>query len=282
MKLTQAQANEFLSSLMAEAVEVVENDNESEFNREAALEKIDGIRAPLIKNTYENEWRSEFESKIAGKVGGTLERMLIRETGIDAKSLQGKKDEEKIRVALEFKNGQLDKDKAEWQDEVRRLATEKDEVAKTWEQKLAEKENEWKGKYNQKEIRNAFFSDLQKAPLNPKADRVELSKDFYQYMATKYHMGFDEVNAAVQYYKLDNHDMPAESDAPNGKIDIMKEAEAYFKPRGLWETDTRNVEMPAVGNNYTPSGKTVAPKGSPEALAEQRQKAYEQAGLTAQ
>jgi hypothetical protein len=76
--------------------------------------------------------------------------------------------------------------------------------------------------------------------------------------------------------------MPAESDAPNGKIDILKEAESYFKPRGLWETDTRNVQMPEGGDNYQPSGASMPAKGTPEALTESRKAAYVQAGLVQQ
>lgn len=282
MKLTSKQLTEFLSSLAGEDVEVVEDDSQSDFNRESALEKIDNTRKPILRSLISDELRSEIEPSIAGKFGGTLERALIRETGIDAKAFtKDMKDADKIKLAIEFKAGQLDKDKSEWQNEIRRMAEEREQTIQEWQNKVAETEKTWKGKYNQKEIHNSLFSELQKAPLNPKADKSALSKDFYAHMSSKYNLSYDEVNSAIQFFKLDNPDMPAESDAPNGKIDIMKEAEAYFKPRGLWETNTSNLEMPNVGNNYVPTAQQQGHNaGTPEALKATRQAAYEKAGLT--
>lgn len=283
MKLTPKQQTELLSSLLNEDVEVVENETDSDFDRGVAVDKIGASLMPTLKSQYEKEWREEFEPKIAGKVGGTLERMLIRETSIDGKLLKGKSDEEKIKIALEYKMGQLDKDKSEWQEELKRVGDEKQALIDQYEAKVKEVENDWRGKYNQKEINNFYRSQLDKAPLNPKTDKEIASRDFTQYMATKYNLSFNEAANMVEYFQKDKPELPAQSKSASGKIEIMSEMEEYFKPRGLWETNTSNLPMPQGGENYTPSGAGSGNgKASPEALKEKRQAAYQSAGLTTQ
>lgn len=287
MKLTAEQAIQFLSSLGVSGAELVENETDSDFNRESALSEIDNSRMPVLKSKYEAEWTPEFEKKISGKVGGTLETLLSRKFGIPRKNLQGDglSDSEKIDMAIQFHSEQSGKTESALQDEIRKMISEKESLLSTHENALKEVENTWRGKFNQKEINAQYRSALDKAPISQRADKEALTADFAAYMANKYHLSYNEALKAVEYFQKDNPAIPAQSESASGKIDLNTEMEQYFKPRGLWEVSTANNEMPKFGEAYKPNNATPTKNTgrlTPAQAREQRQLAAQAAGLVQQ
>lgn len=283
MKLTAQQAIQFLSSLGVSGAELVENETESDFNRESALSEIDNNRMPVLKSKYEAEWTPEFEKKIGGKIGGALERVLIRETGINQKSFtDGMSDSDKIKLAVQHLVSQSEQTQGEWQKQMSEMQQKQQDLIDAHEASLKEVENTWRSKFNQKEINAQYRSALDKAPISQRADKEALTADFAAYMANKYHLSYNEALKAVEYFQKDNPAIPAQSQSASGKIDLNTEMEQYFKPRGLWEVSTANNEMPKFGEDYKKSN-PPAPKNTgritPAQAREQRLQAAQQAGL---
>lgn len=241
MKLTAKQAQELLKHAGLQDVELVEDEKESEYERDGALQAIDNARGEYIKPKIEETLKTEIESRIAGKVGGALERALIRKTGIDAAAFKGiTKDDDKIDLAVQHLMSNQDKDKQDVQLELQKIADkhqqEKETIQKEWEGKYGEL-NE---KYVSRDIKEYFRGFLKDKPVL--GDRDVAAEDLYRFTKDDYIQKYNEEKKVVELYSRANPAMPAMNSAGTLPLDLAEYAKEKFKPRNMWADDTRHIK----------------------------------------
>lgn len=285
MKVTQTQLLELAKAAGVEDVEVVDDPKLSDFDLNNALSAIDASRSTVLKPTWENEATAAIRSDIAGKSAGILRAALSQTTGIDRKLLEGLKDNEAIKLAMEHYGKALGASKEEVTRMIEEVSSNKD---KEWKEKLdpLEKErDEWKNKYERRDIVQSIQKGLSKAPLPPKLDRSLASEDLENYARGKYILGTNPDTGDVMFYHKDKPNVPA----MNGSqmVTLMDVAKEFFEPRNNWLTDTRTAD-PVVKTNEQASSNpralpqfvenTQPPGGNGQALSYQEQltKAMEQ------
>lgn len=240
MKVTAQQAIELLKHAGLQDAALVEDEKESEYERDGALQAIDNARGEYIKPKIEEMLRSEIEGKIAGKVGGTLERILIRETGIDAAQFKGiTKDDDKIKLAVQHFMKSQDADKQDIQSELQKIADkhqqEKELLAKEWETKYGELNEKYVSRDTEEYLRT-FLKD--KPVLG---DRDVAAKDLHRFLKDDFIVKYNEEKKAAELYSRANPAMPAMNSAGTLPLDLAEYAKEKFKPRNMWADDTRHI-----------------------------------------
>lgn len=269
MNLTKSQLQQLLGSIGLAGVQVVDTDEESDFELDTALRSVDDERGKIIRPLVRAEMEGEVASSVAGRIGGTLERVLVRELNVDAKVFtKDMKDPEKIQVALAAYKSRLTDEQKTAQQQIDEIITEHNKQLESLKTDYEGKLSTANEKYTGSKINDYLQGKLKEAPLPKDADRTVLSADFKQYLANKYHLSYDEVSNALGFYQKDNKEMPALNSNKTAQIDVMEEAKSFFEPRGLWAKDMRGVnpaaQLPPATANYKPA--TGTPQNGLERL----------------
>lgn len=253
MKVTQSQLIEFLQSLGVADVELVENDTDSDFDGDGVLGAIDSNREPILKARLHDSIYQEVATSISGKAGGTLRKSLRELTGMDRKALDSiQSDADAIKAAIDFKVGTLTQSQEDVQAKIKELQEAHDGELQTKKGEWEKQYNDLNTKYTERDLRGHFRTLADAFPLPAKADKSELSGDFYQHMASKFALKYDPDAKKLEIFDKANPNLPAM--ANNRMLDINEEAKNYFGKRAAWETDMRNAELPPTnGKPYTPA-----------------------------
>lgn len=260
MKATKQQFIELLAAAGVPDVEVVENETDSDFKLDSALQAIDGNRSGILKPKIESELRETVEKEVSGLQGGKLIQWLTKHTGVARAALNDKSDEEKVKAAIAHMSGQLDGDKQSIQAKIDELlgkhTQEIDGLKSEYETKLSAA-NE---RYMDREITDYIAAELKDFPFKSDVDKAIAIKDLKADLKSRYDLTIDETAKAVNLFSKDKPGMPALNAAGTAKVSIKDEATAYFKPRGQVATDMRDAARQALnktneqGGTYTPSG----------------------------
>lgn len=241
MKLTALQAVELLKAAGLAHAEVVESDDQSEYDRDEALTAIDVSRTDILKPSWAEAEKPNYEKEFTGKFNGTLNRILARATGMNAKEFtEGMSYEEKVKLAMDYvhnKAGEGSKDAAAQIEEIRQaIIAEKDTEV-----------NEWRTKHDalhEKTTRANKLGHLQKWVTDKpiKGDKLVAAEDLLEYLEKDFVVKYDETKGEMGLYRKDNPDMPAMNAANTMPVDLTEYAKAQFKRRDNWAEDTRHIK----------------------------------------
>lgn len=253
MKVTIEQALELLKVAGVQAVEVVEDSTQSTFDKDEALTLIDNSRSQVIKPKIEAELKGDITNTVMGKLHGSLNSVLAQNTGASRSEIDRITDiSERVKFAIEHKAKQLEGSQVEidnrFNEVINKHNQEVEALKGEYEAKVAEANN----KYIQRDIQNYLATKLGDAPLPKETDRLIAANDFQKHLADKYHVSYDEAGKMVKLYDKQNPQTMALNDKGTNPVDIMSEAETYFKPRGLWHTDMRNKNAKEELNKMSP------------------------------
>lgn len=261
-KLTTEQAVKLLQTLGVKGVELVESDTDSDFIEAELIDMVDANRGTIIKPRLMEELESSSRATAVGEARQKIIKSVRDLTGVERKQLEEMDNiNDIIKFAVEHTKG-LSKGDAEGvrkeiDDILERHNEEKEALVKEWEGKY----NDLNGKYIDRDITSYLQSALKDAPLMQNADKNILASDFKQHLANKFHLSYNEVDKALGFFKKDNPAMPALDG--NKHVDIMKEAQDFFTPRGQWVTDMRNTK-PEIPNGQPYQAPTAPnPIGKP-------------------
>lgn len=258
MKVTQTQLTALLSSIGLQDVELVEDDAQSTFNHDEALQAIDTSRLAIIEPKIQKKIYDETKSKVNAIMDDEIRKLVKRKTGIDNSKIKDLTAwEDVVEAAIEHTKGLAGKEKEDIQKEIDSLIEKHNKALAEAERKHKELESTWQNKWSDREITSVLTDQLKNAPILNGADRATLAQDLKRYLSDKYDLKYDEATKTVNLFMKDNPAMPVFNEAGTKKVTILDEAEAFLKPRGLWQTDMRNVKPdPNKGDSYRGSGGT--------------------------
>lgn len=260
MKVTQSQLIELVQiAAGVQNVEVVEDESQSDYNQDTALQAIDSNREGIIRPRIEGTLRETIEKEVGGIHGGKLETWLTKNTGISRAAMKDKSDEEKVALAVKHLTSQLDGDKQATQAKIDEILAEHNQQLESIKGDYESKLTAANQKYISREIRDYMKAELKDFPFKSDVDRDVAVEDLHNALMSKYDLNFDEANKAVKLFTKDKPGIEALNAAQTNKITIKDEATAYFTPRGQIAKDMR--EERAVDhlnrqgqNTYVPTG----------------------------
>lgn len=259
MKLTQAQLQTLMSSIGLEAVELVDDDAQSDFDQDKALQAIDNTRMAIIKPRVERDNYDRMRTDVSAIVAKEATKIIKQITGVDAEKIKGvEKWEDVLQIGLEHMKGLSGADKAELQNEIERMVQNHQKALQERDARLQDTEKQWREKWSAREIKNYLNENVvQKSPLSQGADRFVLTDDLYNYIQSNYHVSYDEGKKEVKLFRKDKPEVPAMNETETEFVKLNDIAKNFFTPRGLWQTDMRNQRPdPTAGEDYKPAEST--------------------------
>lgn len=242
MKFTLKEAIEALKKLGVEAAEAVDNEGDSTYNETELLTAVDASRGAIITPKIKAALTEEIGRATAGKVGTMLERDLVRGLGVDKKLfVDGMKDEEKIKVAVDAYLAASSKGTEELQGEITRITkdfdTKKTEMQAEFDRQLAAE----KKRFTDRDMLGYYQGKLTKAPMLEGADKGYWAEIVQKHMDENYHVVYDEATKTPKYFQKDKHDLPAYANAEQNKLleddEVIKN---ILTKAGVYQTDGRN------------------------------------------
>lgn len=271
MKATQKQLLEFAQAAGVEAVEIVEDEAQSDFNMDTALQAVDSAREGIIRPRIETQLRDTIEKEISGLNGGKLDAWLVEHTGIKRADLKGLTDPQKVKAAKDFLVNQLEGDKQATQAKIEELRSTMEAERLEAVRSVEQERDQWKGKYIDRDLLEALQTELKGAPLPEKLDRSIAAKDLKSHLSELYHIQYNEQTKAIELFDKANTTMPALNGSQ--KVKIMDEAKAFFEPRNNWMTDMRGAN-PAAATNSGANAQAI-PFGTPPAKGDGQATSYQ-------
>lgn len=236
MKATESQLIELLAKVGVQDVEIVEKEEDSDFDASASLTAIDTARTPIIKQKIEGELTDSITTAKQGELNGMFKKMLAKTFGVSRSQLD-KFDsmDEAVEYAKTSYAEQFDGDRAEMEKKYNTLLERHNEE----KQKI---ENEWKTKYTQLEEEQLtakqveyIHSQLKDKPIT--WDRMIAAREILNHAKSKYDVKLED--GKIKYYEKGKN-IAALNAAGNEAIndnDIFRE---YLEPRNGWAKDTRH------------------------------------------
>lgn len=246
MKGTQEQILSLLTAVVAGGVEIVEKEEDSDFDLQTALSNVHSNVETILRPTLESELTDKIKSEVAGLSAGALRSTLGQLTGVDRSLLKDLKDKDAITVALDHWKKALGAGEEDVLKMVEKAHADKD---MEWGEKynaIEQEANSWKNKYIDRNILEALTAELSNAPIPKTADKNVVAKDFKRELADNYILNYDEEKKALGLFMKDKPTIPANID--NVPVKLLDLAKGFLTPRGLWETDMRN-QPPAEPTN---------------------------------
>jgi hypothetical protein len=238
---------EQLTGLLAVAgvphVEITDDEAESDFDADAALQSIDSVRSQIIAPKLLAEKTGELHKQLAGRINGSLRSQLSQKTGIVARELEGLDSKEMIEKAFGHFLSIAAKDTEELIQERDQLlkdqASREQQLNADWQQKLQQAND----RYIAREITEALHKDHREARGLPKdANRLAMAEMFKDVLAKQYLMRYDEETKQVLLY--DKQDPEQRVYTNDTKTSYLKPADvmtAHYKKLNLWNEDNRGI-----------------------------------------
>jgi hypothetical protein len=273
MKITQKQLAKLFTAVGVDAVEIVDDDSLSDFKQDEVLQAIDASRESVIRPRIESEIKNAAVVEAKGRVGGSLERILKRTTQIPVTEFKpDMTDEEKIEVALKFREQNLGKDVQALRDEMDKIAQTHnatlDGLKADYESKLKSE----KDRYTEREIIEYIAGESKEFPFPEDADRNHLAKDLLSFIKNEAHVHWNEETRKPEYRKKDAPETPLYNEAGTQIRSTRDFAELKYKPMGknFWQTDMSSKnpaeEMAKLQTQNYQNGSATPPPGSVDQL----------------
>jgi len=252
-KLTIEQAKELLAAAGVAAVEIVDNEDASDYNttataaapitKDSLLVAIDNSREAIIAPKVIAREKALIEPTITGKFHGTLRSQLSQKTGIPLAELKDLEIPDAIKKAYDFYANTLGADKSV-------LIAERDSLMAKHADAIKAKDTEWETKLNgvtskltEKEIIAKLVKDHNEAKgLPPTANKTELAKMFKTYLDGSYVVKYNEAKDEVELYDKANPDTRVYTNDTKTAYATPKDLlKPHYSGLGIWNEDNRTI-----------------------------------------
>lgn len=238
MKATQTQIIEFLQKLGVVDVEIVENEDDSEFNASEALTSVDGSRTPIIQQKIEEGLRDSITPEIKGEIYGRVNATLSKEFGVSRSLLEKAENVNDVAALIKQEyTSNFEGDKSEMEKKY-------NELLSTKSQEVEAKETEWKDRYAQledsyytREMIDYVLAKLKDAPVT--WDRQIAAKEILADAKNKYDVKIED--GELKLYDKGKNTL-ALNDAKNEPINITDYSRGYLQDRNGWAKDMRGAK----------------------------------------
>jgi hypothetical protein len=282
MKVTQQQLLELAKTIGLKDVELVDDEKDSEYDSDTALQAIDASREPIIKTKFDNDIEQQANKAATGRALGTLKAVLKRWSGAEEKMFtKDMTPDQMVETALAHYTSTLDQDKGEAQkqlDEIlARHQQERTQLEETYKSQLSDAHS----KLTRRDIMEYIGQQMKDAPLRKGYDKNVAVEDAYNHLNSIYDLQWDEKEKKVNLIDK-NTKLSALNDAGTLAVNPMDKIRPYFESRGAWATDMRDADAVTPTNqNGTPyQGKQqngiVSGKSTPQEQSQARLAALQQ------
>lgn len=260
-KVTQQQLIDLLSKLTSQAVELVENEADSEFNEDGFLQSIDKSRSPIIKQLLQKDIHGE----AMRKTNDAYRKSVSAKFGVPLADLAGLESDEILEKAIaHYKENTPDSGKQQQTKIDEMLAAHQKEVARInseWEQK----HNEVTGQLTKKSMLDVlarYHKDAKGLPVDMNRDKAA-----EMFLTQLERMGIAKLNADGNDIEIYDRNDPTTrllnqtKTATVGLSDLMK---SHYSDLGLWKENTSDVNaVTAAGRaaTITTAAATPQPNG---------------------
>lgn len=276
MKLTQQQLLDLVKAAGVQAVEVVDDEAQSEYNIDAILAEIDSQRVHVIKPKIVNEITKDLQ----GRVSGTLKSELARKTGIVRNLLNDLNDEEAITLALQHREDKYSTDSKTMRENLDKMtaahAAEKEEIETKYKAEIQAA----KDRYIQRDIQDGIVKKLEKTALPDTADRKVVANTLKNILSQNIDFGYDEEKGEIIPYAKGTLN-PALNLAGSNVFDWNERIEHALAPLGLIRKDMRDSDPEALkklGTQYSQQSPGQFTSNDMKAYNEQRVAMMEKIG----
>lgn len=262
MKFTTKQLSEFALRAGVPLVEIVDDEKDSDYNEDVALQSVHAAVLPIIKPAIESELTKSLETSLKGKFSGETYSLLARESGLTRAELEKLPVPEAAKLAFTHLSTKLGSDSEKWKKEM-------DNMLLTHTKAIEEKDKEHNSKLSAAEKRyidrdvKAFLLDnvVSKSPLSTTADKAYYAELLHAHLEQKYHVSYNDVKKSVELFMKDNIQMPALNEAKTAAINPLDEFKPLATRAGVWQTDTRHMPPnPNPKNPINPNPNPAPPK----------------------
>ena len=238
-KLTLEQLKKLAVLAGVPVVEIVEKEEDSEYNEDELLSEIDKARGEIIKPQIESELKEAAKKSAEGAISGSITSVIARMTGIPRSELEKMgSNTERLTKALEFYQGKMSKDTEGLRGEIEEMVKTHSLAIEAANNKVKEVDSQWKGKYTEREINNALTALLKDIPLSENADRARIAKLYKDELIQSYHIHFDEATGKIELRDKTDPEKPVFNEAKTKQITPLDGIEPFLKPLGLIKTST--------------------------------------------
>lgn len=290
-KITAKELQKELKALTGVDVEIVEDENEVDFDRNSFYQAIDNQRRVVLEPGIAEKVKKE----VSGIAGRRLRKYLEEHTGISKKTLEEIEDDaEAIAAAVKFNNEKWDGSAKEMNKKLEEIARQKDKEREEALLPLQQEVEKWQRAYKGRDIVAKIQKELGRIKIPETADRHYLAKSAYEKALLAYDLDVDEADQEKVNVLQKGTKFAATNKQGNNPFDWQEFLTDFIKPLGYAISDNRDEDTrtaleaakqkynaAAQGKQYTPAGNNKKPQSLEDLnriRAEKMQKAIEQQG----
>lgn len=290
-KITAKELQKELKALTGVDVEIVEDENEVDFDRNSFYHAIDNQRRVVLEPGIAEKVKKE----VSGIAGRRLRKYLEEHTGISKKTLEEIEDDaEAIAAAVKFNNEKWDGSAKEMNKKLEEIARQKDKEREEALLPLQQEVDKWQRAYKGRDIVAKIQKELGRIKIPETADRHYLAKSAYEKALAAYDLDVDEADQEKVNVLQKGTKFAATNKQGNNPFDWQEFLTDFIKPLGYAISDNRDEDTrtaleaakqkynaAAQGKQYTPAGNNKKPQSLEDLnriRAEKMQKVIEQQG----
>lgn len=290
-KITAKELQKELKALTGVDVEIVEDENEVDFDRNSFYQAIDNQRRVVLEPGIAEKVKKE----VSGIAGRRLRKYLEEHTGISKKTLEEIEDDaEAIAAAVKFNNEKWDGSAKEMNKKLEEIARQKDKEREEALLPLQQEVEKWHRAYKGRDIVAKIQKELGRIKIPETADRHYLAKSAYEKALAAYDLDVDEADQEKVNVLQKGTKFAATNKQGNNPFDWQEFLTDFIKPLGYAISDNRDEDTrtaleaakqkynaAAQGKQYTPANNNKKPQSLEDLnriRAEKMQKVIEQQG----
>lgn len=290
-KITAKELQKELKALTGVDVEIVEDENEVDFDRNSFYQAIDNQRRVVLEPGIAEKVKKE----VSGIAGRRLRKYLEEHTGISKKTLEEIEDDaEAIAAAVKFNNEKWDGSAKEMNKKLEEIARQKDKEREEALLPLQQEVEKWQRAYKGRDIVAKIQKELGRIKIPETADRHYLAKSAYEKALAAYDLDVDEADQEKVNVLQKGTKFAATNKQGNNPFDWQEFLTDFIKPLGYAISDNRDEDTrtaleaakqkynaAAQGKAYTPANNNKKPQSLEDLnriRAEKMQKVIEQQG----
>lgn len=290
-KITAKELQKELKALTGVDVEIVEDENEVDFDRNSFYQAIDNQRRVVLEPGIAEKVKKE----VSGIAGRRLRKYLEEHTGISKKTLEEIEDDaEAIAAAVKFNNEKWDGSAKEMNKKLEEIARQKDKEREEALLPLQQEVDKWQRAYKGRDIVAKIQKELGRIKIPETADRHYLAKSAYEKALAAYDLDVDEADQEKVNVLQKGTKFAATNKQGNNPFDWQEFLTDFIKPLGYAISDNRDEDTrtaleaakqkynaAAQGKAYTPANNNKKPQSLEDLnriRAEKMQKVIEQQG----
>lgn len=242
MKLTQKDLLELMSELGIKDVVLVDDDTQSEYNKDTILQTVDEIRTPIIKQLVLQQSKGEIHKEVAGTVNNSIRKQLSELTGISASEFKDMNSQQMFKHAIEHVGSTLGGDKEAFTKQMNDIIEAHNKERKRIQEEKDSEINSLREQMTDKEITAAivnYHKEFKGLPLNVNVEKM--AAQFKNHLKEKATVKYNAESNDIQLFQKTNPDLQLfnKTNTDAAKVtDLMTE---YYSELGLLQKDTRNV-----------------------------------------